>query len=106
MNGLKLRYIGRIADVGERENGYCVCKDGHTLLKERVIDGRAHSIDIPISCSRGTPAALVHTHPSGNINLSDQDKETGKNTGLPICVTVKDGNIKKTQCYKVKLRQV
>lgn len=84
----------------EVEKGYCVCRDGHSLLKERVIDGAAHSIDIPIKCSRGKPHALVHSHPSGNISPSRQDRLTSKKTGLPVCVTVRLGTGRKTRCYK------
>ncbi len=86
----------------EVEHGYCVCKEGHVLLKETPVDGQAHSIDIPIKCSRGKPHALVHSHPSGNINPSSQDLQTGKRFGIPICVSVRlsDGR-GKTRCYKV-----
>lgn len=84
----------------EIEHGYCVCKDGHLLLKETPIDGQAHSIDIPIKCTRGRPHALVHTHPSGNINPSRQDLETGKKTNLPICVIVRVNGRGRVRCYK------
>jgi proteasome lid subunit RPN8/RPN11 len=83
------------------EHGYCVCTEGPLLLKERGIDGEAHSIDIPVKCTRGKPHALVHSHPSGNINPSHQDLLTGKKTGLPICVSVKLNGGRKTRCYKV-----
>jgi proteasome lid subunit RPN8/RPN11 len=87
--------------LNENEHGYCVCQEGHLLLKEREIDGQDHSIDIPVKCTRGRPHALVHSHPSGNINLSRQDLITGKKTNLPICVTVRLNGRGKTRCYKV-----
>ena len=87
--------------MNEVEKGYCVCREGHLLLKEEVTTGRAHSIDIPVRCSRGKPHALVHSHPSGNINPSYQDIMTGKKTGLPICVSVRVNGRGMTRCYKV-----
>jgi predicted aspartyl protease len=83
--------------LNENEKGYCVCKDGDTLLKEKVVSGEAHSITIPVSCSTGKVAALVHLHPSGNIEASRQDLETSKRLGVPVCVVVSGQKVK---CYQ------
>lgn len=84
--------------LSENESGYCVCKDGKTLLKEKTISGKSHSIDIPVACTAGSPAALVHLHPSGNIEASRQDLETSKRLSIPVCVIA--GN--ETKCYQAK----
>jgi proteasome lid subunit RPN8/RPN11 len=81
---------------GDIERGYCVCRDGRLLLKEKTIPGEASSIQIPVKCSRGQPAALVHSHTSGNINPSSQDLQTSKRLGIPVCVRTKHG----IRCYK------
>ncbi len=83
--------------LNENETGYCVCRDGKILLREKEIGGEAHSINIPAKCSKGVVAALVHTHPGGNPLPSRQDLETAGKLGVPVCVRTKHG----VRCYKV-----
>jgi hypothetical protein len=81
----------------ENEKGYLVCRHGKALLRQSTIQGEAHNIDIPVRCSRGTPHALVHTHPS-NPAPSKQDLDTAKRLKVRVCVIHKG----KTTCYKAK----
>ena len=53
-------------------------------------------------CQGGRVTALVHNHPSGNINPSKKDMETARQHDVKICVQVNhDGKIQ-TKCYKPK----
>lgn len=81
-----------------KERGYTFCKNGKPR-KGVEVTGDAHSVAIPISCPPGsTPRALVHTHPGGSLDLSNQDIKTMHEKGLPVCVRV--GN--KIRCYRPK----
>jgi DNA repair protein RadC len=54
-------------------------------------------------CQGGKVTALVHNHPSGNINPSKKDMETAKQHGVKICVTVNKAiGQTQTKCYKPK----
>lgn len=81
-----------------KERGYTFCKNGKPR-KGLEVTGDAHSVAIPISCPVGSkPVALVHTHPSGSLQLSPQDIKTMREKGLPVCVRA--GN--KIRCYRPK----
>ncbi len=82
--------------MGDKERGYTVCRNGK-LKKGIEVKGDAHSVSIPINCPAGSkPAALMHTHPSGSLQLSPRDIKTMHEKGLPVCVKV--GN--KIKCYR------
>jgi len=84
--------------MGEVERGYTFCRNGK-LWKGIEVKGDAHSVSIPIVCPAGSkPAALMHTHPGGSLDLSPQDIRTMREKGLPVCVRV--GN--KIKCYRPK----
>jgi len=54
-------------------------------------------------CQGGKVTALVHNHPSGNINPSKKDMETAKQHGVKICVTINKANGQnQTKCYQPK----
>lgn len=70
----------------EKERGYTVCKNGK-LKKGPEVTGDTSSVAIPIRCPAGSkPAALMHTHPGGSLELSPQDIKTMRDKGLPVCV--------------------
>lgn len=77
------------------EKGYLVCRCGRVYLKEHDSEGEAHSIDIPTTCSKGKPVALVHTH-NVNPDPSPQDIQTSKEKGLKVCVDFQG----KVKCYR------
>jgi len=80
------------------ERGYTVCSNGK-ITKGKTVIGLPSSVSIPISCPAGSkPAALMHTHPSGSLELSPQDIKTMREKGLPVCVRA--GN--KIKCYRPK----
>lgn len=52
-----------------------------------------------VICRGNKPVAVNHTHPSGSIKLSSQDRKTAREKGLAhVCVTVKG----KTKCYRFR----
>jgi proteasome lid subunit RPN8/RPN11 len=51
-------------------------------------------------CQSGKVTALVHNHPSGNINPSKKDMETAKQHNVKICVSVNRNGQTETKCYK------
>jgi len=53
-------------------------------------------------CQGGKVTALVHNHPSGNINPSKKDMETARQHDVKICVTVNHDGKTQTKCYKPK----
>jgi proteasome lid subunit RPN8/RPN11 len=61
--------------MNDKEKGYSVCHDGKIV-------------------------ALVHNHPSGNINPSVKDMETARKHDVAICVTVHHGGQSQTRCYR------
>ena len=84
--------------MAEVERGYTFCKNGKPQ-KGIEVTGGSHSVAIPISCPAGSkPAALMHTHPGGSLDLSPQDIKTMREKGLPVCVRA--GN--KIRCYRPK----
>ena len=54
-------------------------------------------------CQGGKIVALVHNHPSQNINPSKKDMETAKQHNVKVCVSIKspDGE-QVTKCYRPK----
>ena len=50
-----------------------------------------------VICRGGKVVGVVHTHPGGNIDLSEQDKKTAREKNLThVCVTTKE----RTKCYR------
>ena len=60
-------------------------------------NGREHGYSV---CHGGKVTALVHNHPSGNINPSAKDMETARKHNVAICVTVNHGGQSETRCYR------
>ncbi len=80
----------------DKERGYTFCRNGKPR-KGPEATGDSHSVAFPISCPAGSkPAALMHTHPGGSLQLSPQDIKTMHGKNLPVCVRV--GN--KIKCYR------
>lgn len=83
----------------ENERGFVVCKNGR-LVKGPEVEGTSHSVKVPIRCPPGSkPRALVHTHPGGNPNLSDQDKREARRINLPVCTKTRQFRYR---CFKVR----
>ena len=51
-------------------------------------------------CQNGKVRALVHNHPSGNINPSKKDIETAAKHHVAVCVQVTRNGQTETKCYK------
>ena len=56
-------------------------------------------------CHGGKIVALVHNHPSGNINPSAKDMETARQHHVAICVSVSRGGQIETRCYKPRSKK-
>ena len=82
------------------EHGYPLCQKGKQIVKGPTVLGKAHSVDIPLRCPKGSSLVGVsHHHPSGSLHLSEQDKRTAKEKGLSIiCVTARN----KARCYRFR----
>jgi len=53
-------------------------------------------------CRGGKVVGVVHSHPSGSIKLSSQDKKTAREKGLThVCVVARG----QTKCYRFKKGQ-
>ncbi len=85
--------------MSDNEVGYIVCKSGRRLYRGEDNHGKTYSVKIAVKCPGGTvPHALVHTHPSGNITLSSQDKRAARQHNIPhICVRTT-----RVKCYRVE----
>lgn len=88
--------------MAEHEIGYLICRTGRRLTRTKTVHGNRRSVSLPSKCKQGKPFALHHTHPSGNMNLSDQDISTAKKHKIPhVCVQHK----RKVKCYKIRLKR-
>jgi proteasome lid subunit RPN8/RPN11 len=56
-------------------------------------------------CSNGKIIALVHGHPSGNINPSQKDMETAEKHHVTVCVQTHHGGETQTKCYRPAKRK-
>lgn len=87
----------------KNEIGMLICrsKDGR-LHPGPIYEGNKSSVRVPINCPAGSkPAALWHTHPSGSVQLSDTDIDTGKKFNLPF-VCASTGKQGSTRCYRIR----
>jgi len=83
------------------ERGFSICRTSNgKLVRGKSVSGAAHSVSIPNNCPAGSRRIGVsHTHPSGGIRLSDQDKAAARKHGMSVvCVETKE----RTKCYRLR----
>lgn len=62
--------IRRTEETG-KEHGFVICPDGST---GEIQAGGRTSLRLKGECESEGQVAIFHTHPNGNMNLSDQDR--------------------------------
>ncbi len=59
-----------------------------------------------VICRGSKATGVVHSHPSGSIKLSSQDKKTAREKNLThVCVTTQRDGKQRTKCYRFGKRQ-
>lgn len=84
--------------MSKREWGQTICAQGKRHVLGERVQGKEHSVNIPLRCPLGTKLVGVnHSHPGGSLRLSDQDIRTARDKGLKlVCVKAKS----KSKCYR------
>ena len=84
----------------DHERGHSLCERGGVISKGPTVVGTAHSVSIPLRCPKGSKVVGVsHTHPSGDLHLSEQDKKTARTKKLKVvCVKARE----RVRCYRFR----
>lgn len=106
-------YLNRIFAERSHEIGYCAFLDGKTLRPHLAdtISSSTESLEFSTAnCPGLQPRATIHTHPSGNVELSTQDMVHFMHKGYRyMCIQageISTGPLTKTDalvCYDVHL---
>lgn len=89
MSGCPQFPAGKIAEIIERtaqtgnEHGFVRCADGHT---SKIVKGGKTSMSIESAVQEcdlsNGPVDVIHTHPNGVADLSDQDRKAGADPNI------------------------
>jgi hypothetical protein len=96
-----LKAIRKTEQTGN-EHGFVVCADGST---GPIVSGgkTGMSLNVREVCDDKTPVSIVHTHPNGVLQLSDQDRRVLDSQGVQtVCVGNADGDDPGMVCKRMK----
>lgn len=93
---------GKLREIIERtiqtgnEHGFVRCADGST---SQIVSGDEGSMNIEPAMQQcnlnAGPVEVVHTHPNGNENLSNADRDVAASDEVDaVCATTPDGKMR------------